>query len=76
VLRYNPISLLLESYRQVIYGDLTAVPTSGGGTQLAWTTAMPPDLATLAVILVTGLAFLAIGTLIFKRLEPAFAKVL
>jgi homopolymeric O-antigen transport system permease protein len=76
VLRYNPISLLLESYRQVIYGDLAAVAGGGRGSDLTWTAPVPPDLTTLAVILATGVAFLAIGTLIFKRLEPAFAKVL
>ena len=30
----------------------------------------------LAVIFVTGIIITIIGTLIFKRLEPAFAKVL
>jgi lipopolysaccharide transport system permease protein/teichoic acid transport system permease protein len=76
VLRYNPVSLLLESYRQVIYGDLAVAPGTDGSSELVWTTAVPPDLTTLAVILAMGLAFLAIGTLVFKRLEPAFAKVL
>jgi ABC-type polysaccharide/polyol phosphate export permease len=76
VLRYNPVSLLLESYRQVIYGDLASVPAADGRNDLVWTPAIPPDLTTLAVILATGVVFLAIGTLVFKRLEPAFAKVL
>jgi ABC-type polysaccharide/polyol phosphate export permease len=76
VLRYNPVSLLLESYRQVIYGDLAAVPSADGRDELIWTTPVPPDLATLGIILATGVVFLVIGTLVFKRLEPAFAKVL
>lgn len=76
VLHYNPISLLLESYRQVIYGHLGATTGPNGGRELMWTAATGPDLQILALILGSGLAFLAIGTLIFKRLEPAFAKVL
>jgi lipopolysaccharide transport system permease protein/teichoic acid transport system permease protein len=75
LLRYNPVSLLLESYRTVIYGHLAAVQTTEG-PELTWTPATPPDFAVLAVIFVTGLVFIGIGTIIFKRLEPAFAKLL
>ena len=35
-----------------------------------------PNLAGLAVVLVGSLALLVVGTIFFKRLEPAFAKVL
>jgi lipopolysaccharide transport system permease protein/teichoic acid transport system permease protein len=76
VLRYNPVSLLLEDYRQVIYGSLESVPTVGGGTTLAWTDPSAPNFTVLAVIFTTGLVILAIGTIIFKRLEPSFAKIL
>jgi ABC-type polysaccharide/polyol phosphate export permease len=75
VLRYNPMSLLLETYRQVIYGHLEATQV-GRQTELSWSAATAPDVMVLMVILATGLVFLTIGTLIFKRLEPAFAKVL
>ncbi len=30
----------------------------------------------LALIFVTGIVFIVIGTIVFKRLEPAFAKLL
>lgn len=76
ILHYNPVAQLLESYRQVIYGDLAAIPAADGGRTLVWTTATPPDLPMLALIFVTGVVFVAIGTIIFKRLEPAFAKLL
>jgi ABC-type polysaccharide/polyol phosphate export permease len=76
ILRYNPISLLLESYRQVIYGHLEVADAGSRQAELTWTSATAPDVQVLAAIFVTGLVFLAIGTLIFKRLEPAFAKVL
>jgi homopolymeric O-antigen transport system permease protein len=36
----------------------------------------PPDWTALARVLVGSLVFLALTTLLFKRLEPAFAKVL
>jgi len=76
LLRNNPVSFLLESYRTVIYGNLASMETADGGRDLVWTPATAPDLAALAVIFVTGLVILAIGTIIFKRLEPAFAKIL
>ena len=59
----NPFAILFESYRKVIYGS----PTSPPG---------PPDLASLAVLLVASIGFLALTTIIFKRLEPNFAKVI
>jgi ABC-type polysaccharide/polyol phosphate export permease len=76
ILHYNPIAQLLESYRQVIYGNLGAVETADGGRDLVWTTATSPDLQMLALIFFMGVAFVIIGTIVFKRLEPAFAKLL
>lgn len=76
ILHYNPVAQLLESYRKVIYGNLGAIEQADGGRELIWTTATPPDLPMLALIFVSGLVFVAIGTILFKRLEPAFAKLL
>jgi len=75
-LSYNPISLLLESYRKVIYGNLDSVENASWGRTLIWTDATPPDLMVLAVIFAIGVVILLIGTIVFKRLEPAFAKIL
>jgi ABC-type polysaccharide/polyol phosphate export permease len=75
ILRYNPMSLLLESYRQVIYGHLEATEV-GRQIELDWAAATAPDVGVLMVILASGLVLLIIGTLVFKRLESAFAKVL
>jgi lipopolysaccharide transport system permease protein/teichoic acid transport system permease protein len=76
----NPISLLLESYRVVIYGELDRIdPETGLATddgELVWTEAVAPNFEVLAVIFASGLVFIVIGTLIFKRLEPSFTKVL
>ena len=85
----NPVSLLIESYRKVIYGNLekTDVVVVGQGIAdpdtgevvsetLIWTEATLPDFQMLAVIFASGLVFIVIGTLIFKRLEPNFTKVL
>jgi ABC-type polysaccharide/polyol phosphate export permease len=78
----NPISLLLESYRKVIYGELDRIDvvdeTTGEvvGDTLAWFPATPPDLEILGWIFASGVVFIIIGTLIFKRLEPSFTKVL
>jgi ABC-type polysaccharide/polyol phosphate export permease len=76
ILHYNPIAQLLESYRQVIYGSLGAIAQAEGPKQLFWKPATHPDFMMLAVIFATGIVFIIIGTIVFKRLEPAFAKLL
>ena len=80
ILSYNPISILVETYRKVIYGHLDSIVVidEAGNVkdELIWTSATPPDFQMLAVIFASGLVFIVIGVLIFKRLEPAFAKVL
>jgi ABC-type polysaccharide/polyol phosphate export permease len=58
----NPFAILFTAYRTVIYGTPTSLPG-------------PPNLASLAILLVASTAFLAVTTVIFKRLEPTFAKV-
>jgi ABC-type polysaccharide/polyol phosphate export permease len=63
IINANPFAILFEAYRMVIYGT----PTSPPG---------PPDMASLAVLLVASIGFLAVTTYIFKRLEPNFAKVI
>lgn len=59
----NPFAILFESYRAVIYG------TPEGGRLL-------PDVAALAALLGASVVLLALTTVLFKRLEPSFAKVL
>jgi len=80
ILSYNPVSLLLESYRKVIYGELGTVDvvdeTGEVVEKLAWFPATMPDFGILAVIFATGIVITIIGTIVFKRLEPAFAKIL
>jgi lipopolysaccharide transport system permease protein/teichoic acid transport system permease protein len=72
LLAFNPISILLGAYRHVIYGPLMEDPQG----VLTWTAPVPPDLVLLGIVLAIGLVLLVLGTLVFKRLEPAFAKVL
>jgi ABC-type polysaccharide/polyol phosphate export permease len=59
----NPFFVLFNSYRNVIYGDAAGYPL--------W-----PDWIGLAVLLLASVGLLGLATLLFKRLEPAFAKVL
>ncbi len=73
IISYNPMSLLMEAYRKVLYGRLYMDRLTD---QLDWKEATLPNFTMLAVIFVTGVIIIIIGTLIFKRLEPAFAKVL
>lgn len=63
ILMSNPFAILLEAYRAVVYGTPESPPTM-------------PDLASLGILFVASLGLLAVSTVIFKRLEPTFAKVL
>lgn len=59
----NPIAILFESYRAVIYGS------EQGGPML-------PNFLALAWLLLASFVFLAFSSVVFKRLERDFAKVL
>jgi ABC-type polysaccharide/polyol phosphate export permease len=59
----NPFAILFTAYRSVIYGTPTGPPT-------------PPDFAALGVLLGVSVVLLAMTTILFKRLEPNFAKVI
>ena len=59
----NPIAILFESYRAVIYGTPEGPPRA-------------PDALPLLLLLGASLVLVAIGTIVFKRLEPTYAKVL
>jgi ABC-type polysaccharide/polyol phosphate export permease len=63
ILQLNPFAILFEGYRAVIYGD----PVSGPHM---------PDWFALGWLAVFSLALIALGCIVFKRLEPMFAKVL
>jgi lipopolysaccharide transport system permease protein len=74
IISYNPIAILLTSYRHVIFGVVGAVdPVTKQNT---WTPAIHPDLRMLAFLAVFSVILLVFSTWVFKRLEPAFAKVL
>jgi lipopolysaccharide transport system permease protein/teichoic acid transport system permease protein len=72
LLQLNPVAILLSSYRHVLYGKVTTLEDD----TLAWTSPEAPDLGQLAVLLLISVGLLLIGTWLFKRLEPLFAKVL
>lgn len=59
----NPFAILFESYRAVIYGQPDGLPHA-------------PDWVALFALLGASIVLLAIGAIVFKRLEPTFAKVL
>lgn len=73
LLSFNPLAILIQSYRHVIYGVVATDPATG---DLIWNAPVPPDLYLLGFLLAIGLVMLFLGTWMFKRLEPAFAKVL
>jgi ABC-type polysaccharide/polyol phosphate export permease len=59
----NPFAVLFESYRAVIYGQPEGPPHA-------------PDWLSLLALLGASLVLVAIGAIVFKRLEPSYAKVL
>jgi ABC-type polysaccharide/polyol phosphate export permease len=61
----NPFAVLFEAYRGVIYGGADGV-----------TPAHPPDVVALAILLAGSVIFLGVSIMLFKRVEPEFAKVL
>jgi lipopolysaccharide transport system permease protein len=63
ILQLNPFATLFEAFRAVIYGQ------PEGGPHL-------PDFVALGALTVASLVLIAIGSVIFKRLEPMYAKVL
>ena len=64
----NPFAILFEAYRSVIYGPAVAAgqPTSPAA----------PNWGALMALLVASVILLGLTTIVFKRLEPNFAKVL
>jgi ABC-type polysaccharide/polyol phosphate export permease len=63
ILELNPFAILFESYRALIYGDEITGPQMPDWVALGW-------LAVFSVLLI------GFGCIVFKRLEPMFAKVL
>ena len=63
VFSLNPVAVLFESYRAIIYGTETSGP-------------MLPNFLALGWLFLGSLVFLAVSSYLFKRLERDFAKVL
>ncbi len=64
LLELNPFAVLFEAYRAVIWGTFPDGPPGF------------PNVAALAVLAIASTLFLALAAVVFKRLEPRFAKVL
>jgi ABC-type polysaccharide/polyol phosphate export permease len=68
VLRLNPFSVLFDSYRAIIWGS---EPEAG-----VYLPPGPPNWAGLLVLTGVSGVFLLLAVLVFKRAEPAFARIL
>jgi ABC-type polysaccharide/polyol phosphate export permease len=65
IVNLNPFAILFEAYRSVIYGHARPdAPPS------------PPDWTALLILLGASVVFLGLTTIVFKKVEPNFAKVL
>ena len=58
----NPFAILFTAYRTVIYGTADSLPGL-------------PNFASLFALLIASVILVAVATIVFKRLEPNFAKV-
>jgi lipopolysaccharide transport system permease protein len=65
VLSLNPMAPIIEAYRAILYGDTVA------GSQ-----GMAPNVQSLVVTLAFSVVLLLIAIIGFKRVEPAFARIL
>jgi homopolymeric O-antigen transport system permease protein len=68
ILRLNPFAVLFDSYRSVIWGS---EPAAG-----VYLPPGPPDWLGLAVLAGVSGLFLLFAVFVFKRAEPAFARIL
>lgn len=64
VMMLNPFTVLLTAYRTVIWGTETV----DHGTR--------PDFLALGILMVISIVLLALAIAFFKRVEPAFARIL
>jgi ABC-type polysaccharide/polyol phosphate export permease len=64
----NPFAILFDAYRSVVYGSIDKNGVSSPPQM--------PDWASLGALLVVSFLLVAVGIVVFKRLEPNFAKVL
>jgi len=64
VMSLNPLAVIITAYRTVIWGTETV----DHGTA--------PNFAALGIVALVSLALLVVGTAFFKRVEPAFARIL
>lgn len=63
ILELNPFAILFEAYRAIIYGTPDGPPV-----MLDW--------GPLTGLLLVSVVFVGVAAVVFKRLEPSFAKVL
>lgn len=65
----NPFAILFEAYRSVIYG-VEPTSTSPGSDPLM------PNWTSLGLLFIVSIFLIAAAIVVFKRLEPTFAKIL
>jgi lipopolysaccharide transport system permease protein len=65
----NPFAILFDAYRSVIYGVEPGLSNPGSGPTM-------PNWTSLGVLLAVSVVLVGIAIVVFKRLEPNFAKVL
>jgi ABC-type polysaccharide/polyol phosphate export permease len=65
----NPFAILFDAYRTVIYGMEATATSPGSGPTM-------PNWASLGALLAVSVVLVAVAIIVFKRLEPNFAKVL
>jgi ABC-type polysaccharide/polyol phosphate export permease len=73
----NPFAVLFTAYRDVIYGTTQTVTDAITGNRVETVVPpFPPDLVSLGLLFLASIGLIAAATIVFKRAEPTFAKVL
>jgi ABC-type polysaccharide/polyol phosphate export permease len=65
----NPFAILFDAYRSVIYGVEASATSAGSGPTM-------PNWASLGALLAVSVVLVGVAIIVFKRLEPNFAKIL
>ncbi|MFI5225145.1 MAG: ABC transporter permease [Candidatus Limnocylindrales bacterium] len=71
ILRLNPFAILFQAYQALIWGSEVNV----NGTIVDYPPG-PPDFGALLGLSIVSIGLILVGVLIFKKAEPAFARIL
>jgi len=77
ILSLNPFAVLFDSYRSVIWGsDYVIAGSANVASVTVYLPPGPPNWPGLVIVAAGSVVFMLFSILVFKRAEPAFARIL